>query len=249
MKSTNRFLLILSLFAATTACNPKLTPKKTETEVVEVDKETKADPEIQRIITPYKDKLDAEMNVIIGQADTTLTKQKVESTLGNFVADLIQEKASEAWGKPVDISALTTGGLRAPINKGDITVRQVYELMPFENFIWILELNSEQCRQLFEYLAENKNMAISNSVAVVEGQQLKKFYIDGYAFDPNRTYTLAISDYLANGGDDLTFLKDATRLRKLDLKYRDAIMDYIRELDKEGQTVDADIQGRVKLVE
>jgi 2',3'-cyclic-nucleotide 2'-phosphodiesterase (5'-nucleotidase family) len=248
MKIKKRLLLFLSFIAAT-ACSPNLTRFSTQTDVIEVDRDVKPDAEYQQIIAPYKSELDAEMNVVIGRAAKTLTKQKVESTLGNFVADLIQEKASEAWGKAVDMSAVTIGGLRVPINEGEITVGNVFELMPFENEIWILELDEKQSRQLFEYLAEVQNIAISNSVAVVEEDKLEKFYINGYAFDPKRTYTLAISDYLANGGDSMFFLKDAKRVAKLELKYRDAILDYIRELNMEGQPVDANIEGRVKLVE
>ena len=60
--------------------------------------------------------------------------------------------------------------------------------------------------------------------------------IGGQPFNPaqDRLYTIAISDYLAGGGDQLTFFK-ALKPRGTGVLLRTAIIDHIRDLTKAGQ--------------
>ncbi|MTI30948.1 5'-nucleotidase C-terminal domain-containing protein [Xanthovirga aplysinae] len=232
------------------SCSPKIkkTSYKSNAQGVQVNKGIEADSAISAMVKPYKKKVDAEMHQYIGKAAKTLTVQPVESTLGNFVADLTQEMGSAYLGQSVDLGAITIGGLRTPLTEGPLEVEDIFELMPFENTIYILRLNAQQLRELFDYLVKHKNLAVSNSVVVTSRKgEVKRLFIGGQPFDANRTYTLAISDYLANGGDKMRFLKDAERVKKLNVLYRDAIIEYIRKLDAEGKVADAQIEGRVKI--
>jgi hypothetical protein len=75
----------------------------------------------------------------------------------------------------------------------------------------------------------------------------KDIRIGGQPFDVNdaRTYPIAISDYLATGGDNLSFFKPLTP-RHTNVLLRTAIADHIRALTKAGQPVTARVEGRVK---
>lgn len=219
--------------------------KVREATALQVDSVIMPDPEMVEMILPYKAQLDAKMDEVIGRAAFDLEKGPVESPLGNFVADLIEEKAEEYSGIAVDMGAITIGGLRVPIGEGPIRLQEIYELMPFENVIWILELKGEQVRELFAYAAERENIAISNSKLVVAGDEVVHIEIGGQTFNPDRVYTLAISDYLANGGDDLFFLKEARVLEKLEVKQRDIIIEKIVEEEAAGRAIEAEVEGRV----
>lgn len=212
---------------------------------IPVDSLITPDAEVQEFIAPYRQKLDATMNRVVGYAARELTKGPVESPLGNFVADLTEEKAEEYAGYEIDMGAITIGGLRVPIPEGPVRLGDLYELMPFENMVWVLELSGEETRELFEYAAKRKNLAVSSSKLVVENDQPVSIRINGEPFDESRTYTLAISDYLASGGDDMSFLKDARVLDRLDVKLRDIIIEKVAEMHAEGDKIDAAIEGRV----
>lgn len=220
-----------------------------EAGAVQIDSTIAPKPEMVEIILPYKAKLDKKMDEVIGRAAFELEKGPVESPLGNFVADLIEEKAEEHSGIAIDMGAITIGGLRVPIAEGPIRLQEIYELMPFENQIWILELSGEQARELFAYAAERENIAISNSKLVVAGDEVVHIEIGGQTFNPDRTYTLAISDYLANGGDDLFFLKEARILEKMELKQRDIIIEKVVEEEAAGRAIEAEVEGRVEIKE
>jgi 2',3'-cyclic-nucleotide 2'-phosphodiesterase (5'-nucleotidase family) len=89
----------------------------------------KSDPKVAALISPYKDKLDAEMNEIIAVADVELIKATPESTMGNWFADMLMTEALLLDSR-VSFTCQNRGGLRiGNINKGDITKRKIFELM------------------------------------------------------------------------------------------------------------------------
>jgi 2',3'-cyclic-nucleotide 2'-phosphodiesterase (5'-nucleotidase family) len=241
--------LVLLLGSSGCRINQPPTIAVTDAAALVVDSLIEADPAMVSLIEPYKENLDATMNRVLGYAARELRKGPVESALGNFVADLIEEKAEEYAGYPIDMGAVTIGGLRAPILEGPVKLADLYELMPFENMLWVLELSGEETQALFEYAAARKNIAISSSRLVIENDQPLSVTINGEPLDSSRTYTLAISDYLAGGGDDMFFLKDAKVLERLEVKLRDVIIEKVADLQAKGAKVDAEIEGRVVISE
>ena len=205
------------------------------------------DPAIAAIIAPYHDKVTAQMTEVLGTAPTPLTKAPGENPLSNFVADLQRERASKELKAPMDLGVMTNGGLRAGFAAGPITLGSVFELMPFENELVVLDAPGPVIEDLFEYAAHIK-MAVSGATYTVtfDGQP-KDIRIGGKLFDvnENRTYTIAISDYLASGGDNLSFFKALTP-RHTNVLLRTAIADHIRDLTKAGQPITARVEGRVK---
>lgn len=212
---------------------------------VQVDSLVAPDPGMMALIAPYKENISKEMDEVIGYAAKELTEGPVESSLGNFVADLTEEKAEQYSGMEVDMGAITMGGLRVPVPEGPVRLRDVFELMPFENNVLLLELTAAQTLQLFEYAARTKDIAISGSKLVTENGKPVSVEIGGRPFDPSKTYTLAISDYLANGGDKMEFLKEAKRLSVPEIKLRDIIIEKFKDLQAQGKKADAHIEGRV----
>jgi 2',3'-cyclic-nucleotide 2'-phosphodiesterase (5'-nucleotidase family) len=240
---------VLVLLICTAACKPAgmMHARVQEGTPVQVDSLIVPDADALALIAPYKATLDAEITRVLGNARYELAKGPVESALGNFVADLTEEKASQYAGIAVDMGAITIGGLRVPIAEGPIRLNDVFELMPFENMVWILELTPAQTRQLFAYAAARKNIAISSSKLLVANDEPLHIEINGQTLDPERKYTLAVSDYLANGGDDMNFLKEARVLQKLDVKLRDIIVEKVEEEEAAGRQIEARVEGRVQI--
>ena len=84
-------------------------------------------------------------------------------------------------------------------------------------------------------------MQIKNGKAV-------KVLIDGKPMDPGKIYTIANSDYVANGGNNADMLKDIPQLSNGYLM-RDAIFDYIKYLKGIGKNINAKVENRVTNVE
>ena len=221
---------------------------QTTVEFETVDSSVQADPDIERIVQGYKDQLDNEMTEVIGVAATDLNNNsgRVESVLGNFVADLMLAQSTKRFGSPVDLALINArGGLRVPLSKGEITVGDVFELLPFDNDVWILELTGKETQQLFDHCAQIKRMAISGGSYEIKETSAINIKIGGAEFDSTKSYILAIPDFLAKGGDRFEFLPQAKVLTKLNYLARDMIIDHIRKLNQTNVPIKALLDGRV----
>lgn len=181
------------------------------------------------LIAPYKQQLDAQMNKVIGSTTQTLLKQKPEGTLCNLVTDASVWYASQHYEKPIDICVMNYGGIRIPsIQAGDITVGKIYELMPFDNELTILELNGATLLELLNMVAKSGGWPISGAKMQISSDTIQEILIRNKPIDLKANYVLLTSDYIANGGDNAQMLKKALSRKNLNEKVRDAIIDYIQ---------------------
>ncbi len=196
-------------------------------------------------IKPYHEQVERQMQQVIGTAPVALGKNTGENPIVNFVADLQRTAASKYFkGQPIDLGVMTNGGMRNALPAGNITLGNVFELMPFENELLVLDAPGPVVQQLFDYAAPI-HMAISGATYTVSPDKKPlDIRIGGQPFDPARTYSIAISDYLAGGGDHMEFLK-AARPRHTGLLLRTVIVDHIKALTTAGQPVTAQVEGRV----
>jgi 2',3'-cyclic-nucleotide 2'-phosphodiesterase (5'-nucleotidase family) len=213
-----------------------------------VGKAQPEDPAVAALIAPYHDRVTSQMREVLGTAPLALSKGAGENALANFVGDLQRIRASQALGQPIPLGVMTNGGLRAGLPAGSITLGSVFELMPFENELVVLDAPGEVVQQLFDYAARIK-MAISGATYTVGADgKATDIRIGGQVFSPaqDRLWPIAVSDYLATGGDNMVFFR-ALPMRHTSILLRTAIADYIRDLTKAGKPVEAKVEGRVKI--
>lgn len=168
---------------------------------------------LNNLLSPYQEQYAQTMNDIIGTAGMSMTKGKPESTLGNWMCDLILAKAKETAGVKVDFALQNYGGIRInEVSKGDITRSKIYELMPFDNMLVVVACNGEQTLQMLEKIAGSGGWPASASLRMeIVNRKPTKVTINGKAFDPSQTYHIAMPDYVANGGDGTKFLGDCKK--------------------------------------
>ena len=242
------FLGLLFMLAFIGCRQEKWAPQLSKASGLEVQAKFKADSQMVELIKPYRQGLEKAMNDTIGLLGNDLTKGEGESLLGNFVSDLLLVKAVEIYDTVVDMAAVTNGGLRVPLKKGYIKVGDVFELMPFDNELLLLRINGRQVEQLFNYMYHRKNLTVANTKVVFDHYgHLQSLTIGEEPFEPSRIYTLAISDYLATGGDQMDFLTASESAVSAHYKVRDAIIDYFKEKYEAEEVVEVELDGRFQL--
>jgi len=209
-----------------------------------------SDSEIESLIAPYKAQLDQQMNQVIGKSAMELVKEKPESSLGNWVADAILDSAVRHTGKDYDLAMSNYGGLRiSSLPAGEITKGKIYELMPFDNYLVVLSLKGDVLMRLFERIADYGGWPISRGVQLsIRDSLVHQVTLHGLPIDSQRIYTVVISDYVANGGDRCDFLEEQPR-ENLEVYFRDALIDQVMWLEKNGKQIEASIEGRTILLE
>ncbi|SDD89520.1 5'-nucleotidase, C-terminal domain [Riemerella columbipharyngis] len=196
------------------------------------------DTEINSIIAPYKKEMDCRMDEKISHTSMDLDKNGDNSTLGNLLADYTYAAARE-WAKKnnipsVDAAVINIGSIRSTIGRGDILLRHIYEVMPFENQLVIVKFKGKDIQGLFDYYAKTKkNNPISHLVISVEKGKITKALIDGKPIDESRDYYIATNDYLALGGDNMWFFGKG-EIIDTNEKLRDI---FIREFKKHPEVV------------
>jgi len=225
-----RKLVLCALVAAgTLGCSFKAHVSATSKNLG-VDSNVKGTDHIEQFIVPYRDSLAFQMGEVIGMADTSFEVVFPSSNLMNWATDalLIQETQTVRLAEPV-ICILNAGGLRASLNKGPITVGDLFKLMPFDNSVAWVRLSVSRIEAI-ETFMKNQPKGVPLANARFEKGKLT---IQGL----NETHThfwVITSDYLAQGGDKMTFFlaPEAYQLKPKNL--RDV---FIEEVKRQGTLV------------
>lgn len=200
----------------------------------------------ESIIVPYRDSLELTMNTVLVQNEVPLTRGIPESTLGNLIADLLLERTLTELPDSIlpDVCLINIGGLRVDLPQGDITINKVFELMPFENELDVLELSPKKMQEMLKYLREKGGQPFSGMTLKIisNGYECQ---INGEPLDENRTYYIVTSDYLADGGDKMNFFKKPLSRIQTGIKIRDAILDHFRIVGLADKPLSSVIDGRL----
>ena len=243
MKKILLSFLIIALLFSCKRDNYQVTKITAKTN--EVNPTILQDSSIIKTFTPYKKKMVAEITRVLSYAPENLvrTDGKLQSSLGNMLADLCYEKASEIFqektGKSIDFALFNYGGIRAGINKGEVTVANAFKLMPFENTLVVVELSYDKVRELFQYfLKNNKAHPLSKQIELRITGDRYSVQINGQPLQKSKTYYIVTTDYLQKGGDKMNFFKNPVSLFKSDYLMRDAIKGYFSSKDTLVSKVD-----------
>ena len=208
---------------------------------IEVDPSVPEDVRMEAFLAPYRDSLSALMDQVSAYSPQSLSKNDQNGLLGAWLADLSigQVEAylrSQGVDPQIDIALFNAGGERTSLPQGEVKRSFVYEFMPFENKYMLVRLRGEQMEEMFRYLAD---AALRGTFHPLGGLNLQirdkgrkiTARIGGKRFDPKKEYTVLTTDFLYNGGDNMTFFAQNQGVRETTLKMRESIMDYFAQTD------------------
>jgi hypothetical protein len=200
-------IYIIILGASLWACSSHLVLHQVPS-IVPIGKERSVDSVLQSFIKPYSDSLAKSMNLIIANSDQDFIIERPCSNLMNWAADalLVHETRAVKLSQPV-FCLLNTGGLRSGLNKGAITIGDLFKLMPFDNQVAWVQLPVSALPQIAYYLEQSGGEPLAN--ARLENGKLT---INGLN-DTHEFVWLITSDYLAKGGDKMQFFKLAQSIQ------------------------------------
>lgn len=233
------------------ACRPAYEVTKVEGRLVAMDSTWDARPDSAAValLLPYVNKVDSAMQHVLGRAAVSMEAGRPESLLSNLIADVLRKAAAKTLGRPADMGLVNMGGLRSSLTRGDITLENVYEILPFENTLCVMTLKGRVLRQLFENIAVRRGEGVSGVKLVVsEDGRLLEASVGGQPVDDERTYTVATLDYLAEGNDGMYALRQAeSSVCPPDATLRSLFIGYVERLAKQGKAVTARMEGRIVL--
>lgn len=198
-------------------------------------------------VNPFKKILVSKISQTLIICNDNLTKDGVEMTLSNFVCDGVKWAFDSVTAKNNNcIVLMNRGGLRTNLNKGMITVNSIFELMPFENKLELVEISGKVLQEMMPMILEKKHGFLGMKILSSKANTYS-VTIAGKEIDPNSTYQILTSDFLINGGDNFTFGKQKLNIVSPNLKIRDALIYYCMHLNYTKQTITPYKDGRFEI--
>ena len=204
------------------------------------------DPEIAGIVAKYRDQIKEEFEKTIGETAVDLIRNaRGESNLGNLICDAMKEAAGSR------IAFHNSGGIRANIPKGRITLEQIFTVLPFENEIISMDLTGEQIRIILEQnvnqehgILQVSGIRVGYDMNKPAGSRVVEATTDTGVLDPAKVYRVATNDFLAAGGDRYRAFKKGRNISYAG-SVRDAVADFLRA----RSPVDPRTEGRISFKE
>jgi 5'-nucleotidase/UDP-sugar diphosphatase len=200
------------------------------------------DPETSTMVVELVEEAEQGMDAVIGHADVDLTRGgEGETRMGNLVCDAMREEVS------ADFAFTNLGGIRDEIPAGPITPRQVFRVLPFGNSLMVYEMGGRLLKEVIEYRVSNDHHGVYMSGGRIvynktrpDYDRITHFTIGGEEWQPDKTYRVVTSDFLAAGNAGLYMLPGIPDEQKMPTSTTcmDATVHYIQRHSPIGNTLD-----------
>ena len=217
--------------------------------------------------------IEADYGTVFAKTEVTLNGEKdpgnrtQETNLGDLITDALVWGA-EQQGETVDAAITNGGGIRATIEAGDITKKDINTVLPFGNTLSIIKITGAELLEVLEASTfctpeaiggfpqvSGIEFTLDTTKAYDQGEEypgttyfapktinrVTISTVGGKAFDPAATYTIATNDFMASGGDTYYCFVNATANYDLGLPMDEVVMDYVNTVL--GGTVTAEKYG------
>lgn len=204
---------------------------------------------VERKIFSYREAMEKQLSVEVALSPFAMEKGLPESALGNVIADAVFAEACR-WAEgntyPIPkMCLLNNGGIRTALPAGILSVSHIYEVMPFENEIVLLKLTPKDVKEMFLYIAQKGGAPVAGLRMGIKDSLPWHPELGGSLYDYSDDIWVATSDFLASGGDGMSFLGNPSVYIETRIKVRDAILTYFRLYQAKGEVIPAKKDGRL----
>jgi 2',3'-cyclic-nucleotide 2'-phosphodiesterase (5'-nucleotidase family) len=243
-KMNTRFLLFIcsGLFFS---CSTFYQPQSVQYKDYRLTSYFNKDSVMLSALKPYSDSVNKSMNDIIVVSEIELRKEQPEGNLGNLMADAMLTIAKEKYKQPIDAAFINFGGIRLnAIPAGNITRGKLFELAPFDNVIVLQKLSGKTFQEFLDHISGRGGWPTAGMQWQMKNKKAINVKVGGKPIDESSTYTIALVDYVANGGDDCAMLKVLPQINN-GMLFRDAMIEYLSRMNAEGKKINIEEENRV----
>lgn len=209
------------------------------------------DPEMEKEIEFYRQKIDEQYGKVIGKLESRWERDNhAESNIGNFLADCMVE------GTNADFGFINSGGIRKNMDRGEITLRDIKEILPFENYVCTFEVTGSELLKIMERNAE-KAARESGGILQISGisyrwkgshstpVKIMDAKINGKPVDPNAKYTGATMDFVVISNANGYFGFEPAEIYQTGVLFSDMVSEIVAK----KKVIHSKVEGRIRPVD
>lgn len=221
---------------------------KIDAELIIPEDFAEKDSAMDELVTSFSQKQEELLSEVIGKTSVLLdgVREHVragETNLGNLATNAF------LWKTGADAAFTNGGGIRASIEVGDITKKDIVTVFPFGNYIVTKNITGEALLEALELgvsaypeplggFLQVAGITFSFDPSKPAGSRVVEAKINGEILDPEAEYLIATNDFMAVGGDGYTMLKDFAVVNEYG-SMEEILMEYLEEIgDVNVQTED-----------
>jgi 5'-nucleotidase len=184
------------------------------------------DPAVGALVGRYVTAAAPQAQRVVGKLAGSVTKLESvdrEQTAGTFIADAFLATARKAGAQ---VALINSGGVRTdlvPGPGGEVTFGQIFAMQPFGNSIVVKTLTGAQLKRLLEQqfasgtntaekpvmLLPSEGFFFSYDLRRPPGDRIVEIRLNGRRINPAARYKVAVPNFLASGGDNLSVLPES----------------------------------------
>ena len=163
-----------------------------------------------------------------------------ECAMGNLVADAMLDRVKD---QGITISIANSGGIRASIDAGEVTMGEVLTVLPFQNTLSTFQVSGQtildalengvsQVEEVKGRFPQVAGLKYSWDIKVAAGEgRISDVMVatsDGFApIDPAATYGVVSNNYVRGGGDGYKMFRDAANVYDYGPDVADVLAEYM----------------------
>jgi 5'-nucleotidase / UDP-sugar diphosphatase len=213
---------------------------------IPITSDLRQDPAVVKLLTDFSARLDATFRQVVGESLVFMDGERgriryEETNLGDFVSDVMREYTGS------DAACINAGSLRSSLDKGPVTIEGIFKVMPYPNEIIVVKLSGadilEALNRSVQGTREDEDggfLHVSGIKFKIKIKKAEEIVIGGAALDPEKIYSITITDFMYSGGDGYKIFVNKTAT-KTGLPLRELLVDTIRKKGK----ISAEVEGRI----
>ena len=186
--------------------------------------------------------LDEIRNAVVAEASEEIIGSRdvcraMECSMGNLIADAMLDRVAD---QGIEIAIENSGGIRASIDAGEVTMGEVLTVLPFQNtlstfqvtgatFVEALENGASQMEEGAGRFAQVAGVTFTVDPAAEPGSRISEVMVGGEPIDPEKVYGVVSNNYVRNGGDGYAMFKDAMNAYDFGPDLADVTAEYLAE--------------------
>jgi len=182
---------------------------------------------------------------IVGTVSNPLTGDRAvcriqECDMGNMIADAMRDAVID---KGYTIALANSGGIRASLDAGDVTLGEIMTILPFQNTLSTFKVTGEQLLTAIENgvsqiedvagrFPQVSGMRYSFDLSKAPNERVTSIEIDEdgswQPLDLNKTYGMVSNNFIRGGGDGYKVFRSASDIYDFGPDLADVVANYIK---------------------